>query len=331
MADAATSRSATSAATSTGRAAASNFVSPTAYQTMYSAMNNTMKTELNPGTTPNFAPNSVSTLTRTSGSDARRVVSRSAARTASTATVAPTAARSGTPTTIKAGASSARSATNTSVSNATGTSSGTARRVVSRGNSVNNATVRSGRNESSYIYRQNENAANAVQSTTESLPAARCLADYTNCMNGYCQRESTAYNRCYCSSKLAVIDATYQPAIDKLIKQILELTGTNKWSQDEMNDYWDDIIGSHTGDNSWKNLEDALDINWADTQSRVRGQNSFVIGHEYCVQHLRGCYYMADNMRDAYRSDIARDCAVYENSLQKIKNVAESFVESYND
>jgi hypothetical protein len=96
-----------------------------------------------------------------------------------------------------------------------------------------------------------------------------------------------------------------------------------------MNDYWDSIISSHTGDNSWAKLDDALDINWADTESRVRGQNAFVAGHSYCAQHLRGCFYMASNMRDAYRSDIARDCAAYENSLQKIKNAAESFVESY--
>ncbi|MDR0727189.1 MAG: hypothetical protein LBF37_03950 [Rickettsiales bacterium] len=242
-------------------------------------------------------------------------------------------ARSGTPTTTSGNTTVARAgANNTSVSNPGGVSSGNTRRVVSRGNFANNATVRSGRNESSYIYRANENAGSVVQSSgTEPVSAARCLADYTTCMNGYCQRENTAYNRCYCSSRLAQIDATYQPAIDKLIKQILTLTGTNKWSQDEMNDYWDDMIGSHTGDNSWVNLENALDINWADTESRVRGQNAFVTGHDYCAQHLRNCYYMANNMRDAYRSDIARDCAVYENALQKIKTVAESFVESYNE
>jgi hypothetical protein len=246
--------------------------------------------------------------------------------------VAPTVNRLGAPAATNSGANAARAAINNiSVSNANAASSNDARRVVSRGNFAGNATVRSGRNESTYLYRQNEAAANAVQSTTESLPAARCLADYTTCMNGYCQRKDTAYDRCYCSSKLAQIDSLYQPAIDQLVKQMLTLTGTNKWSQDEMNDYWEDMVSSHTGDNSWTNLENALDINWADTESRVRGQNSFTIGHEYCVQHLRGCYYMSDNMRDAYRSDIARDCAVYENSLQKIKNAAESFIESYNE
>jgi hypothetical protein len=307
------------------RSSAADFVSPEAYQIMYSAMNNKMKTELNPGTTPNFSPNSVSTLTRTDNSGSRRVVARPAPRAASgtvASAVAPSVARSGAVV-----ASPAARVSNSSD-----------RRVVSRANSANSAksagaaTARAGRGEDSYLYRMNENLANAAaQSTAESLPADRCMADYTDCMNGYCLRKNTAYNRCYCSSRLAQIDATYQPAIDSLIKQMLTLSGTNKWSQKEMNEYWDSIVGVHTGDNSWVKIDEALDINWADTESRVRGQNSFVIGHDYCVQHLRGCFYMANNMRDAYRSDIARDCAVYENSLQKIKNAAESFVESYNE
>lgn len=148
-------------------------------------------------------------------------------------------------------------------------------------------------------------------------------------MNGYCERENTKYNRCYCSAKLAQIDSEYQPAIDKLIKEILTLQGTNHWTEEEMNEYWMETIGKYTGDNSWTNLENALDIDWADTESRVRGQQAFAIGHQYCVQHLRGCYYMAANLRDAYRSEIARDCATYESSLQKLKNAAESIVESY--
>jgi len=49
------------------------------------------------------------------------------------------------------------------------------------------------------------------------------------------------------------------------------------------------------------------------------------------VQHLRGCYYMAANMRDAYRSEIARDCAAYESSLQRLQRAIESLVESYNE
>lgn len=95
-----------------------------------------------------------------------------------------------------------------------------------------------------------------------------------------------------------------------------------------MNEYWMSTIGKYTGDNSWTNLENALNIDWAGTESRVRGQQAFVTGHEYCAQHLRGCYYMATNLRDAYRSEIARDCNAYEQSLMRLKNAAESLIEA---
>ena len=96
-----------------------------------------------------------------------------------------------------------------------------------------------------------------------------------------------------------------------------------------MNEYWMDTIGKYTGDNSWVNLENALNIDWSSTESRVRGQQAFATGHSYCVQHLKGCAYMANNLRDAYRSEIARDCSTYETSLKKIKSAAESILEAY--
>ena len=88
-------------------------------------------------------------------------------------------------------------------------------------------------------------------------------------------------------------------------------------------------MGNYTGENSWTNLDNALNIDWAGMESRVRGQNAFVTGHEYCIQHLRGCAYAASNIRDAYRSEIARDCNTYEQSLQRVQNAAESILEAY--
>ena len=168
-------------------------------------------------------------------------------------------------------------------------------------------------------------------STTNNgnVSSQRCFADYKECMEGYCQREDTPYNRCYCSAKLAQIDAKYQDKIDKLIQQIIRLQYTSSVTSDEIKEYWDNTVGVYTHDNPWTNIDNALNIEWADTQSRVRGQNAFNTGHEYCVQHLRSCYYMASNMRDAYKSEIARDCASYEKSLQKIQDAAESIIESY--
>jgi hypothetical protein len=281
---------------------------------MYPYLNNKMRVALNSGVTPTLSQSSISALTRTSdtSTSGRRVVARgtaSAARSAATPTTGATTV--------------ARSGITTSAAEMQGLGNTVPRRVVARGAS---------RGDSSYVNRASAAAAVAVESTTESLSSSRCLADYTSCMNGYCQRPSAPYNRCYCSAKLSQIDAEYQPAIDTLVKQIIMLRdGAGAYTQEEMDEYWADTVGKYTGNNSWTNLDNALDINWADTESRVRGQQAFLTGHEYCLQYLRGCQYMAPNLRDAYRSEIARDCSNYEKSLQKVKSAAESIVETYSE
>lgn len=303
---------------------ASNFVSANTYNNLYPYMNNKMRTNLNPGVNPSQTNAQIDVLARTiqtPQSTGRRVVARSG--TGTNTAMARNANNLST---------SARSATGVGTTSGTGN---TARRVVSRGASsaarsaTGTGAMNARSNRSDQLNLNRSGNVSAVETGGETLSAARCLADYTDCMNGYCQRENTSYNRCYCSAKLAQIDAQYQPAIDSLIKQILTLKGTNHWTNSEMNEYWMDVIGKHTGDNSWVNLDNALNIDWAGTESRVRGQQAFATGHEYCVQHLRGCYYMAANLRDAYRSEIARDCATYESSLQRIKNAADSIVEAF--
>lgn len=302
------------------------------YNYMYPYMNNQMRAELNPGTSPSLNANPISVIARTEElAPRRRVVPRTAARSATTSTAV---ARSATAPVSGAGASVARAATG-----AAATPNAQKRRVVPRTNTT--TVARSARNNGNVVNGQwvRGDASNAGRAASNiagvsvgtAVSSTRCLADYTECMNGYCVRERTAYNRCYCSSKLAQIDAKYQPAIDSLIKQIIQLSGTNAWSQAEMNQYWEDKIGRYTGDNSWLNLDNALNIDWSDMESRVRGQQAFLTGHEYCVQHLRACSYMASNMRDAYRSEISRDCNAYESGLMKIKNAAESIVEAYSE
>lgn len=284
------------------------------YNYMYPYLNNQMRTNLNPGITPSQNSNLIDTVVKTTPlSTSRRVVPRTA-KTARAATNTTTTARVGT------------------------TSAQPSRRVVARrGNLRGNetqTTTQNGSTNRGYSTTYANRATTTHQTTTtstERISSTRCLSDYTECMNMYCMREDSAYNRCYCSARLSQIDSEYQPAIDNLIKQILTLQSTNNWTDSEMNEYWMDTIGKYSNENSWKNLDNALDINWADMESRVRGQNAFATGHEYCVQHLRGCYYMAGNLRDAYRSEIARDCDTYEKSLQKLKNAAESIVESYRE
>ena len=312
------------------RARASDFISNSSYENLYPLMNNKMRTSLNDGNTPTNGQNPISTLVRTSDtpSSGRRVVSRSGTAARSATTGGGATANVARSATSGGGTSSgvARSATTSGTSSNQNT-----RRVVAR-SGTSNATARGVRADNSTLAQRQAGSVGASTGNTVSLPADRCLADYTQCMNGYCERKNTGYNRCYCSSRLAQIDSQYQPEINRLILKILELRdGVSVWDQNEMNEYWESMVGIHTGDNSWTNLDDALDIDWADTESHVRGQQAFLTGHDYCVQHLRGCYYMAGNMRDAYRSEIARDCAVYENSLQRIQTVAQSLVDSYKE
>lgn len=218
------------------------------------------------------------------------------------------------------------------------------RRVVPRGNSStarialnnksSNPRISDGRTKQSVATRNDESTRVATTrndySSIPKVSSQRCFADYKECMETYCQREDTAYNRCYCSVKLSQIDAKYQNKIDSLIQQIIKLKYSNPVAtSEEIKEYWDQTIGVYTNDNPWVNIENALNIEWPDSQSRIRGQKAFNTGHEYCIQHLRACYYMASNMRDAYKSEIARDCEAYEKGLQKIQNAAESVIETY--
>jgi hypothetical protein len=158
------------------------------------------------------------------------------------------------------------------------------------------------------------------------ITPTQCLSKYSECMDGYCHRPDAKYDRCYCSVKLAQIDATYKPAISALITRIAEIqNGDQTIDQDEINAYWQQIFGS-TGENSMQSLDESLDIDWSDTESTVRGQNAFVAGDNYCKQALTGCYYMIDNLKSMYRTTMGQDCQDYETYLKKLKYAAEQVV-----
>ncbi len=243
-------------------------------------------------------------------SEPRRVVTRP--RTATNTT----ASRAATTTSVTASPSAARNTTTPNI----GTNQKVNRRVVAR-----RATSATG------------NARSTTDTTTTTTVLggsnSQCLSNYMNCMDGYCARENMAYNRCFCSAKLAQIDSKYQPMINDMMTQIVTLRAgsAGNWTEEEMNEYWMERIGNYTGTNSWANLDAALNIEWPTADERTRGQNAFLTGHEYCVQHLRACAYMSSNMRDAYRSQISRDCNTYENALIKIKTAAESMIEYYSE
>ncbi len=285
------------------RAAAEQNTTPSSgytYNYMYPYLNNQMKTDLNPGVTPSQSTSPINAIVRTtplSSKNSRRVVPRSATQNNNMA----------------------RTATNVlpsynaiPVSNQQTVQPNSTRRVVARSaNTVRSAKI----------------VVNNTDNSNTNVSISRCLADYTDCMNGYCERPDTPYNRCYCSAKLSQIESKYQSDINDSLLQIARIQGVNQWTDNEMNEYWEQTIGRYTGDNVWANLDNALNFDWSSLESRVRGQNAFVTGHEYCVQHLSNCASVASNLRDAYRSEIARDCAAYEQSLQKIKNAADSIIE----
>lgn len=307
-------------ASRTGVATARNQMdNPTAsytYNYMYPYMNNQMRTTLKPADTSSPSTNPITTVVRTEPlSEPRRVVSRPTnARAATNTNTASSTQRRVVP---RATTSGARAATNSNMR------ANNSRRVVARATGAYGARDAS-RSQNQAIY--------PTETTPRATSSARCLADYTECMNGYCERADTAYNRCYCSAKLAQIDAEYQPQIQSLVSQIAAIqAGGTQHDISDLNEYWAETVGKYTGDNSWINIDDALDIDWASMESRVRGQNAFITGHEYCSQHLAGCFYMASNLRDAYRSAIAQDCANYESGLERLKTVAESVINGYQE
>lgn len=287
------------------------------YNYMYPYMNGQMRQQLNPGNANAQSTSPINAVVKTvplpaSNDESRRVIARTAnAARSATPRAATNVATGGANTTVARSAVGAYVPTNTNAG----------RRVSPR-----RSVARSTRANTEIIGTVNSSTSGSVYVT-----ASRCLADYTDCMNSYCERTDTEYNRCFCSSKLSQIESTYQPQIDSLIKQIIRAKDTTTWTDEEMTAYWNSRIGQYFGDNAWENLDDALDIDWPDASDRMQGQNAYLTGHQYCVQHLANCAYAAPNMRDVYRSEIARDCAAYEKSLDRLKTALETALETYSN
>ena len=284
------------------------------YNYMYPYLNNQMRKTLNPGDANAQSTSPINAVVKTTplpDTTQRRVTARrSSARAATSGAVNSV---SGINTSV------ARSAVGASAP--MGIANKTNRRVSPRG-----SVVRATRTNSTVV-----GTVNAPTSGGVYVSSSRCLADYTECMNDYCVRADTPYNRCYCSSKLSQIESKYEGKIDSLVQQILRAQGGGKWTDEEMAEYWYDKIGQYVGENAWERLDDALNIDWPDATERMNGQNAYLTGHQYCVNHLKNCAYAAPNMRDVYRSEIARDCANYEKSLDKLKTALETALETYNN
>ena len=297
------------------------FINKSLYQNIYpSTLNNNVQ---NAGTNAQTGKTNTKTQAGTTTSSNKRVVKRpTRARGATNAQ--PTTSRRVvprmTPTTRTNVARAGTSAT--MVARPSNTNTNNDRRVVSRNVSINRARAGSlGRTKTTK---------DTTVTIQNSMSSQECFANYKACMDNYCERKDAAYNRCYCSAKLAQIDSRYQNKIDSLVQQIIKLKYNVNATDEEIKSYWDETVGTYTETNPWVNIDNALNIDWASTESRVRGQNAFATGHSYCVGYLRSCSYMALNLRDAYKSEIERDCATYEQGLSRIQTAAESVIESYN-
>jgi hypothetical protein len=345
---------------------ARDFMNPVAFTKAYPFMNNSMRTNLNPGVIPGQqmrGGNTIGTVARAAvgqAGDSRQVVARGTPNAARAAAMpqsmqpmvrnnitASAATAQGIPISDPRrvqqrapghGANVARAATAQGggfqpIAPISAQMPGQdSRQVVSRatgGRGQANQIQGGDRGQNTGLHRA---ATNLQQNQVVSIPAGRCLTDYMACMDQFCERPNTPWNRCFCSSRWAQIDARYQDAIQNLVYEITQLRATGgPIDRAAMDAYWHARIGQHTGTDVWANLDAALDIDWSTTANRAAGANAFLTGHEFCVQHLRGCAHMSANLRDAYRSAIARDCAVYEGALQRLYTTAQSVVNSFSD
>jgi len=322
---------------------ASNYITPTSFNQMAPFMTNHARERLQPAGTAR-ATDTTSVWTRnirtanvTPASDFAKGKSDSAQFAANRAR--PAMQSQGSQSTTQQRRVVARAGTNTARSATPGTlvSSSTARSAAPQAHSggqrsdQRRVVARSARGENANFHQYQQ--ANITGHDGRRFSAEQCLADYSRCMDGYCKRENASYNRCYCSQRLAQIDAAYQPVIRDALNRlaVLENGGAEfpngGMTDEELEEFWGETFAGA----GWGNTMASLNATFAELEatnmeSRIRGQNAFATGHDYCMQHIQGCFYAAQNLRNVYRSEIAKDCAAYENHLNLMKRLADSAI-----
>ena len=318
------------------KSAASDYINSATYNNMQPFMNQKMRSSLRTSSSDSALDTS-STFTRSAVGSGNTPVSSMARSGSTTTSQRKVVARGGSTarsaTVGNSGTTSqrrviARSATNIGSSSSYRTTpSRTSAITTTSGRTV---SARSSRGDSSLTSDRSDSEITFSTVSSTSVSPAQCLADYRTCMNGYCEREDAPYNKCYCSADLATIETTLRPEVENILQQLIIIKNggmlSSGMSDAELEELWQDTFYTFTGTNDMSSLNTALDIEWPDEDSNMRGQNAFTIGHEYCVQHLKGCAYMASNLRDAYRSEISRDCTTYETYLNNIKIAGEAVI-----
>ncbi|MDR2770040.1 MAG: hypothetical protein LBB08_01160 [Rickettsiales bacterium] len=319
-----------------GEANTNAFFTPQQYNTIEPYLNKTMKQKLKPADAQEYGMTAQQAMVRTiSGSGKTPIADY--VRPASGE--AKSARRAAVPSNQASGRR--RVVARSAVKTAAGGSANRAR-AASAASSGRRRVVPRNRSASRLDGSNSQQHDSTTMAPAPKLPVAgdmsstQCIANYSECMEGYCHRPDAKYDRCYCSPRLAQIDAEYRPAIDSLVQRITIMQNggaiDDGLSERELEDFWDATFGASGDPNSMANLNSALgSIDWSTTESSVRGQNAFVAGDNFCRQYLAGCFYMAANMKDMYRTSIAKDCKTYETYLQKMKYGAEQIVSTYGD
>ncbi|MDR2685276.1 MAG: hypothetical protein LBB23_00695 [Rickettsiales bacterium] len=186
----------------------------------------------------------------------------------------------------------------------------TGRRITARGGH-NTGAARSATVQTGGRLTPNAGSVPLAQTTGASeVSLSQCMADYKKCMDGYCSRPASKYDRCYCSAKLAQLDAKFQPQIEMAQKKLAVLSVSGKvddWSATDAGNVFD----------------------WAGTEATIKGQEAYLAGNNVCSKRMYGCYYAASQLTNLYRSEMSKSCKAYENYLTAFLNSLEAQVANY--
>lgn len=287
-----------------------NFLSNSEYNEISPYLSNTMRGAINSGrktvsrsaigTTPTIGLNSSGLYLNNSSTGTSTARSATSSKGSQTSAARKVVSRSAT---TSKGVSSARSATTSSAGR---TSSSSSSRTSTGTSASRNVISRSARTSATTT---------ATTSSTNILAGEDCYTSYKKCMDNYCALNTSSYKRCFCSSRLATIEATYEDDIEELLNRIIILRAGV--SIDEESNF-----------SSIDNLETTLNsIDWAGMENQLRGTTAYETAKTYCIKDLTNCYYMSRSLEKSYSTEISNDCNSYENTLLKTKKNAQKIID----
>lgn len=250
----------------------------------------------------------------TSGVAPRRVSARSAApvaRSASTTTAARAAAPTAQPVSGRKVSPRVRVSSSASSARAGTMPAGIAASVNSARAAAASARAATTPLQNTGIRVNAARGATTTNYTTSNSPdVGECLAEYNKCMDGYCHRPDTQYDKCYCSVRMAKIDNEFQPKIEDAKRRLIAVS----------------IGGAEAVPDD---VDDGLDFDWVGSANQMQGQQAFVMGNSICATKLAGCTAFSGQLTNLYRSEMNKDCTRYENYLDSMLMYLEQRIAMY--